>query len=60
MLFADDPNVGIPGIFGVTCLGTLLLLLLGPIVTDKLYEHFMPAVAGSVVPVVGMYLILNA
>ena len=30
VLFANDPNIGIPGAFGAACLGTLLLFLLGP------------------------------
>lgn len=60
VLFANDPNIGIPGAFGAACLGTLLLFLLGPIVIDKLYKYFTPAVTGSVVLAVGMCLILNA
>ena len=55
-----NPNIGIPGAFGAACLGTLLLFLLGPIVIDKLYKYFTPAVTGSVVLAVGMCLILNA
>lgn len=60
VLFANDPNIGIAGAYGAACLGTLLLLLLGPIVIDKLYKYFTPAVTGSVVMAVGMCLILNA
>ena len=60
VLFANDPEMGISGAFGAACLGTLLLFILGPIVIDKLYKYFTPAVTGSVVLSVGLCLILNA
>lgn len=60
MLFANDPHIGKAGAFGAACLGTVLLFFLGPVVIDKLYKYFTPAVTGSVVVAVGMCLILNA
>lgn len=60
VLFANDPDIGIPGAFGAACLGTLLLFIFGPVVIEKLYKYFTPAVTGSVVLAVGMCLILNA
>lgn len=60
ILFATDPDIGISGAFGAAILGTALLFLVGPLVVEKLYDYFTPAVTGSVVLAVGMCLILNA
>ena len=60
ILFANDPEIGIAGSFTAALLGTVLLFIFGPLVIDKLYKYFTPAVTGSVVLAVGMCMILNA
>lgn len=60
VLFANDPQIGIAGSFCAAFLGTVLLFIFGPLVIDKLYDYFTPAVTGSVVIAVGMCMISNA
>lgn len=60
VLFANSPDIGISGAFGAAFLGTALLFLFGPLIVDKLFKYFTPAVTGTVVLGVGMCMILNA
>lgn len=57
---AQNPEIGIPGAFGAAFVGSIVLLLVGPLAVKYLHKYFTPVVTGSVVLSVGMCLMGSA
>lgn len=57
---AANPDIGISGAFGAALVGSIILILLGPLAIKYLYKYFTPVVTGSVVLAVGACLLGSA